>query len=36
MVIFKPDVEMAVGFGDLRIKEEIIDNWKEKVKKNIN
>ena len=27
---FKPDVEMAVGFGDLRIKEEIIDNWKER------
>ena len=29
---FKPDVEMAVGFGDLKIEEEIIDNWKDKVK----
>ncbi len=29
---FKPDVEMAVGFGDLKIEEEIIDNWKDNVK----
>ena len=29
---FKPDVEMAVGFGDLKIEEKIIDNWKTKVK----
>lgn len=29
---FKPDVEMAIGFGNLKIEENIIDNWKNKVK----
>ena len=28
---FKPDVEMAVGFGNLKVEEMIIDNWKNNV-----
>lgn len=29
---FKPDVEMAIGFGNLNIEENIINDWKNKVK----
>ena len=29
---FKPDIEIATGFGNLKIEENIIDNWKDKVK----
>lgn len=29
---FKPGIEMATGFGNLEIEENIIDNWKDKVK----
>ena len=29
---FKPDVEMAVGYGNLKIEENIINNWKENVR----
>lgn len=29
---FKPSIEMATGFGNLKIEENIIDNWKDKVK----
>lgn len=32
---FKPDVEMAVGFGNLKVEEMIIDNWENKYKINI-
>ena len=28
---FKPDVDMAVGFGNLKVEENIIDNWKANV-----
>lgn len=28
---FKPDVDMAIGYGNLKIKEEIINNWKDKI-----
>lgn len=28
---FKPNVEMAVGFGNLKVEENIIDNWKNNV-----
>lgn len=28
---FKPDVEMAVGFGNLKVEEKIIENWKNNV-----
>lgn len=30
---FKPDVEMAIGFGNLSIPDEITNNWLEKVEK---
>lgn len=29
---FKPDVDMAVGFGNLKVEEMIIDKWKDDVK----
>lgn len=29
---FKPDVDMASGFGNLKVEEKIIDNWKNKIK----
>lgn len=29
---FKPNVDMASGFGNLKVEEKIIDNWKEKIK----
>lgn len=29
---FKPNVDMAVGFGNLKIEDNVIDNWKDMVK----
>lgn len=29
---FKPDVEMAIGLGNLKVEDSIIHDWKDKVK----
>lgn len=34
--MFKPDVDMGCGFGNLKINEDIIDNWKKMIKNIIN